>query len=401
MPVDPADLALKTSTVEKDADSEAIFWTVRVADEAEGWDTRTVLRHYIRIKIFTDRGREAQSKIDIPYLKDQEISDIAARTIKSDGTIVELKKSDIFDRTIVKVSGAKLKQVFCNARYRRGAVIEYRWREIRKNQVHGMTDSTCNAIFPARLVKYYPKTLASSMYGMRAKTFHGDNTAFVKEKDGYYSTTMSNVPAFREEPRMPPENELRAWMLVYYSDKSSVGAQQLYSELGRERYEQYKSSLKVTGEIKNATAEAIADATTPDDKLRRLFDYCRSKIKNIYDDVTGLTPDQRAKMKENKTATDVLKRGFGTSGDIDILFSAMANAAGFEARITKLADRSRYFFDVNSTDDFQLSTYNVAVKVGEEWRFFDPASRNVPFGMLRWQEESQDAAFLIQRRRSL
>ena len=74
-----------------------------------------MLRHYIRIKIFTDRGREAQSKIDIPYLKDQEISDIAARTIKSDGTIVELKKSDIFDRTIVKASGTKLKAKSCSS----------------------------------------------------------------------------------------------------------------------------------------------------------------------------------------------------------------------------------------------------------------------------------------------
>ncbi len=54
-PVDPADLALKTSTVEKDADAEALFWEVRVDDEVEGGTPRTVLRHYVRIKIFTLR----------------------------------------------------------------------------------------------------------------------------------------------------------------------------------------------------------------------------------------------------------------------------------------------------------------------------------------------------------
>src|SRR6185295_17441755 len=35
---------------------------------------------------------------------------------------------------------------------------------------------------------------------------------------------------------------------------------------------------------------------------------------------------------------------------------------------------------------FMLSS-NIAVRVGNGWRFFDPASQHVPLGMLRWQEE--------------
>jgi hypothetical protein len=68
-PVAPADLALKTPVVEKDADAEAIFWEVRLSDEVEAGSgtPRTVLRHYIRIKVFTERGRESQSKIDIHF----------------------------------------------------------------------------------------------------------------------------------------------------------------------------------------------------------------------------------------------------------------------------------------------------------------------------------------------
>ena len=59
-PVDPADLALKAPLVEKDADAEAIFWEVRLSDDVEGGGPRTVLRHYIRIKVFTERGRESE-----------------------------------------------------------------------------------------------------------------------------------------------------------------------------------------------------------------------------------------------------------------------------------------------------------------------------------------------------
>src|SRR5438876_8474356 len=64
-PVDPAELALKTSTVEKDADAEALFWEVRVDDSTQD----LVLNHYIRIKIFTERGKETQSKVQIPFGK--------------------------------------------------------------------------------------------------------------------------------------------------------------------------------------------------------------------------------------------------------------------------------------------------------------------------------------------
>lgn len=38
-PVDPADLALATPRVEKDADAEAIFWEVSITDEFSGRPT--------------------------------------------------------------------------------------------------------------------------------------------------------------------------------------------------------------------------------------------------------------------------------------------------------------------------------------------------------------------------
>src|ERR1043165_2843652 len=61
-PIEPADLALKAAVVEPNADAEAIFWDIRVDD---GGEDDLVLSHYVRIKIFNDRGREKFSKIDI------------------------------------------------------------------------------------------------------------------------------------------------------------------------------------------------------------------------------------------------------------------------------------------------------------------------------------------------
>ena len=83
-PIDPAELASTTPTVEKDADAEALFWEVRLDDSQLD---EFSLRHYLRIKIYTERGKESQSKVDIPYLSGTQIKDIAARVVKADGSI--------------------------------------------------------------------------------------------------------------------------------------------------------------------------------------------------------------------------------------------------------------------------------------------------------------------------
>jgi hypothetical protein len=108
-PVGPADLALKTPRVEKDADAEALFWEVWVLDEAPQGQPHTVLTNYIRLKIFTDRGREKHGTVDLPYYGKTRIGDVAGRTIKPDGSILELRKDAIFDRTLVKAGGLKVK----------------------------------------------------------------------------------------------------------------------------------------------------------------------------------------------------------------------------------------------------------------------------------------------------
>jgi hypothetical protein len=393
-PLDPADLALKSAVVEKDADAEAILWEVRVADEAENGTPRTVLTHYIKIKIFTERGRESQSKIDIPYLDNWSIRDIAARTIKPDGTITEIKKEDILERVIVKEGGRKIKaKSFAMAGVEPGSIIEYRWKEVRNERLANYIRLYFQRDVPVQTVRYYikPLSLPDFPYAMRVNMFHAQPSPFVKDKNGFHTTTLTNVPAFREEPRMPPEDSVRPWMLVYYSEDRKVTGEKFWKEFGKTAYERNKALTKVGDEVKQAAATAIGDATDPEQKIQRLFEFSRSKIKNINDDASGLTTEQRAKLKDNKSPADTLKRGMGTGTDIDMLFASLATAAGFDARIINLSDRSDNFFDKTFADDYFIQTFDIAVRLGEEWRFFDPASTHVPYGMLRWQEESQEA----------
>jgi hypothetical protein len=392
--IEPADLSSKTPVVEKDADAEALFWDVRVSDEVEAGDVRTVLTHYIRIKIFTERGRESQSKVDIPYLSSWQITDIAARTVTPDNRIISLKKEDVFERTIVRSTGLKIKaKSFSMPGVEAGSIIEYRWREVRNDRLANYIRLQFQRDVPVQLVKYHikPLSLPDFPYGMRMQPFHGENTPFVKEKDGFYATTMEKVPAFHEEARMPPEDQVRPWMLVYYTQDRKLAPAEYWRQRGKEFHEVFKSRTKMSDEVKKASVDAIGDATTPEQRLERLFEFCRSKIKNINDDASGMSAEDRAKWKENKTPADTLKRGMGTGQNIDFLFATMAIAAGFEVRMVNLADRSDTFFNPEFPDDYFMTSYDIAVRVGDKWSFFDPATTYVPFGMLRWQEEGEDA----------
>jgi hypothetical protein len=394
-PIDPAHLALKSSTVEKDADAEGLFWEVRIDDNPEG---DLIFNHYIRVKVFTERGRESQSRIDLPFgniFGDEiQIKDIAARTIKPDGSIVELKKNDVFERTIVKVSGLKVKaRSFAMPAVEPGSIIEYRWREIRRNTDANYVRLQFQRDIPVQRVQYSIKPMNYENAAFHSIVLHGTPSPWVKEKGGFFSTTMTNMPAVHEESRMPPEDQVKTWMLVFYQKATSEKAnpQKYWFDLGKWYYEENKNRIKPNDDVKKMAASLTADAKTDDEKIERLFQFCREKITNASNDASGLTPDERAKVKSNKNPSDTLKRGIGSGGDIDLLFAALANASGLDARIVLAPDRGDIFFDKSLPNAYFIRPQNIAVNIGGKWKFFNPGYNYIPLGMLRWQEEGQQS----------
>ena len=131
-----------------------------VLDEADGGSIRTVQNHYVRLKVFTDRGKESESQIDIAYFGRNKIDEIAGRTIKPDGTIVDLKPDAVFDRTIVKAGGVKVKaKSFAVPAVEPGAIIEYRWRETKHDHLANYVRLPFQRDIRAEKVTYHLKPL--------------------------------------------------------------------------------------------------------------------------------------------------------------------------------------------------------------------------------------------------
>src|SRR5262249_19890107 len=125
-PVNPAELALRSPGIEPDADAEALLWDVRVAHRVDHGTVRTELSNYIRIKVFSQHGRDRLGTVEIPYGGTQRISDIAGRTIRPDGGILELDTGTVHDRTLVKAGGTQVRaKSFAMPGLDVGSIIEY------------------------------------------------------------------------------------------------------------------------------------------------------------------------------------------------------------------------------------------------------------------------------------
>jgi hypothetical protein len=403
-PVTPADLT-SGPVVEKNADAEALFWKIQVDQSM----SKTVLSHYLRIKIFTERGIESQSRVDLQFSGKNTIKDISGRTIKPDGAVVVLGPDSIFDRTIAKAKKVNVQAksiVFPSVTP--GSLIEYRWTEVRSQEDPFHIPLELQRDIPVQRVEYNIKRLKIPLYAsLKAFNASAEPGTATGEQ---LSTVVTLLPALHDEPAMLPRAASMAWLLLYYMDLDcppcgsssqfgffNAAAQDYWYNFGRAVYSEMKSSLKVTDDIRGTAAAVIGNTTDPDEKLKKLYDFCNSNIKRTNDDVSELTADELARMKPNKSPSETLARKTGTGKDIDLLFIALANASGLEAHYAMLGDRQRPSLDPSFPAPFLLNSYNVAVKIKDRWKFVDPAIKYQPFGMLRWQEEGVPALVIAEK----
>ncbi|MEO6587699.1 MAG: transglutaminase domain-containing protein [Pyrinomonadaceae bacterium] len=218
---------------------------------------------------------------------------------------------------------------------------------------------------------------------------------FIKDKNGFYRATMENVPAIKQEAQMPPEDEVRSWLLLYYWDDLKDDTSDFWSKAGGviARVFDIKDTLKPNKEIKTAAAEISAGASGDDEKLAKLFEFCRTKVKNVTYDTT-LTDEQKEEIKPSKSTSDTYKKLQGTENDINELFASLATGLGFESRLAFGGDRSQKFFNPNQSHVSFVHFSSIAVKVNNQWRYFDPGNPFVPYGMLAWNEENTTVLLL-------
>jgi hypothetical protein len=103
---------------------------------------------------------------------------------------------------------------------------------------------------PVHKVSYFVKPLSSDYtagYRMGVWPFNCRPTPLkLDERTGFTVTTLDKVPAFKEEPLMPAEPNVRPWLLLFYHNKTNREPESYWSDVGKDIYSELKRTVKVT-----------------------------------------------------------------------------------------------------------------------------------------------------------
>jgi hypothetical protein len=400
LPVTEAERNMKAPVVEKDSGVEALFWRIHVMDEVlGGQDLQRVLYHYVRLKVFDEKGKAKAATIDIPFGDKNSILYVSGRTIKADGTELELQKESVYERTLVKSGRSRQKvKSFAMPGVEPGAIVEYRWKEIRHDPNSLYMRLQFQREFPAQKVTYFVKPLSRdyTSYSMSIWPVNCKPSPMVLDNEGFNLTTLENVPAFREEPMMPGEANVRPWALIFYSDGRRREPEKYWNDVGKEIYNDVlKPALKANDDIKQAAAQAVQGAASDEEKVLALIRYLRRNLRDLFG--PQVTEAERSKILKQmpgsrvRTSAEVFKSGVGTADELNTLFAAMASQVGLDTRPALVADREDIAFQPQMTERYFLRSIDMAVNIGGKWKLYDVSARRLPSNMLSWREEGMKA----------
>lgn len=302
----------------------------------------------------------------------------------------------MFERDLVRAGRRRNKvKAFAMPGVEPGAIVEYRWKEILAEAHIMYTRLQFQREYPVQKVTYFllPLPARYTNYLMFSLPFNCKPSALKLENDGFWSTTLENVPAFREEPMMPGEAMVRPWALLCYRENGKFPEPQKYwNNAGKEIYNDFlKQALKANDDVKRAAASAVEGATADDRKIEALIHYIRKNLRDLFG--TQVTEAERSKilkeMPKNRwrTSGEVLKSGAGTASELNTLFASMASCVGLEARPAMAADREDMAFVPELADRYFLPNVDMAVNVAGKWRLYDVSARLLPSHMISWREE--------------
>ncbi len=375
-PVAPADLAATASVATPGADLEYLLRRSYLVDE----DAGTVFRHYVRVKVYTPRGVENAGTLSIEYPDNTDIRHLAARVVKTNGTTVDLRKSDFIDGTLLKQGDVKWKKTsFVFPNLAPGDLVEYRWTE----DTHLGTASLwtyCQWDAPVREFKF---TIEASFAKMNVSWYNVGQVARNKRDDDTLELTIHNIPPFVEEDHMIAERDWRGWIRLVYVEPGKT-VEQAWKEYGRAAHEFFIDKTAPNGALRKKAAELTAGAQTDEEKLRRLYDFCQKEIMNLSWDEAPEAREARRKggTGEVDAARQILKRRRGWTNEITYLFGGLARAAGYDARRAQNAPGTDLLRvrRIPRGWDF-MKDAAVAIQLNGRWTFYAPGEAFVPFGM--------------------
>jgi hypothetical protein len=396
------DAEKKLTSIPQDPDADVVL----LVNDREGKLIKPVdewvnqLHYHWKLKVLKPAGKRF-AEVHIRALKFSRVSNIEARTIKPDGTVVPVAQDQIFDKTVFQIGDSKItEKAFNFPAVEPGAILEYRYER---------NDNYLLAIDPWYF-EGQEFTLHSSVtqgvpsdsgYMVMCDLCQGTRPEVTAWREGKqqgqtYSVTLSNLPGYQEEMMMPPQREvsprlelvLQSWHDVYWDELGRPD--KLFTDWASvEKFVSvhYEKTIKDgQAAIKPVADGWVQGITDPQEKVRAVFGHVQKDFRYIpWNNVVGGSAPIATLLK-NKTADNEEKAV--------LLVAALRSIGvpGYPALVSGKDEGSANpkFFSLTSFTHAVAALPNPDGTV----QYLDPTVAYAPFGFMPWRDSEADCLLL-------
>ncbi len=400
-PISPDDL--KMTDIKEQPGAPAVVLNREEIDD----DMNNVQTVTERIKILTDAGRE-YANVELPYSRrGASITGISGRTVHADGSVVPFEGKP-FDKTVERGNGFRINvKSFTLPDVQVGSIIDYRFSLRYEDHMLLAPDWDVQMeLFQRRAYfKYIPFQNHGSMYiqlahgqiasglswspflpaGVQVQRHELPSSTFATVHDvGFWvDLSMANVPAFVEEPFMPPANMLKMRVYFYYQENTKMDDYwKAEGKFWNKDVEEFVSKNHGVGE---ALAKVISPADTPEQKVHKIYAFVGTLENQSYIPERSKQEDKVLDIKVVKGADTVLENHSGTHDELNRLFVSMTRAAGIPASLIWVPNRERDIFIKQYMSTRQLEAEIAIVQLNGKDVFLDPGTKYCPYGIMDWR----------------
>ena len=357
---------------------------------------------YVRIKILQEKGKELAT-VDLPYLYGNiKVTDIKARTIHADGTVIPLqgKPEDLL------ISKDKDKQfgqkVFNLPSVEVGSILEYRY-QLRYDDNHFSSPyweiqqpyfvhKAHYGFTPFKAFQHGTQNVTSSYLTDE----HGNAVnsliwwpqlppgAEIKtDPYGRFTLDLTDIPPIPNEEWMPPIGSLLYHVLFYY--KSAFNSQDFWISEAKRWSKDVDHFAEPSRPIRDAVATLVAPTDSELEKAKKLYIAVQALDNTDFSRKKGQAELKQLGLHVAKRAEDTWAQKSGSKEDIALLYLAMLRAAGLKAYDIKVVNRDRGIFAPGYLEFSQLDDDLIILSAGGKDIALDPGEKMCPFQTVHWR----------------
>jgi hypothetical protein len=394
----PTDEELKMTSDPKAPGAAAVYLNVEeITDDPMHYHS-----FYARIKVLTEKGKELAS-VELPYARgDFKITDIRARTIHPDGTIVPLE-GKLEDLLAFKSAGSQIsKRVFNLPSVEVGSILEYTYNVRYDDNHYSSPTWEIQRPYFVHKAHYTFTPFKAFMPGIENATssFLTDERGnvvnsliwwpvlppgvqVIADARGHYSVDITDVPPIPDEEWMPPIQSVLYKVHFYY--KSASSASDFWISEAKRWSKDVDHFAEPSKPIHEAVAGLVAPGDSDLDKAQKLYKAVQALDNTDFSRTRSQAELKQLGLHAAKRAEDTLAQKSGSSEDIALLYLAMLRAAGLTAYAMKVVDRAQGLFDPTYMYIGQLDSTIVILSIGGKEIVLDPGEKMCPFQTVHWR----------------